>query len=280
MYSLVLNGESISVSKASLFMHCQLFRTKPGLLGQPYRVESSVSLDSLRVFVGAIGGAVAEVSDANIRDLSQLCDEFNFIELARTVGDWQAEHAQIDAVIRRELDLVRAALEERFESQVRTMLMLDQAQHRLREDGVHDAENPSAMEAEVSGLRSLLGETSASVEKAARDIDQVKAAAATQWMAHGRDICALEEEMRRVGKAIEVLANVESKYEKLREIVATQGDELAETRRQNLKLGGACSSRKKRICCLRQILQRRYTWWGCSQGWLRLQRRNSGFCGE
>jgi hypothetical protein len=36
----------------------------------------------------------------------------------------------------------------------------------------------------------------------------------------------------------EVLANFESKHEKLREIVATQGDELAETRRQNLELRG------------------------------------------
>jgi hypothetical protein len=130
MYSLVLNGESISVSKVSLFTLCQLFQTKPELLGQPYKVESSVSLDSLRVFVGAIGGAVAEISDANVRDLSQLCDEFNFIELAKTVGDWQAERAQINPVIRCELDLVRAALEERCESQVRTMLMLDQAVHR------------------------------------------------------------------------------------------------------------------------------------------------------
>jgi septal ring factor EnvC (AmiA/AmiB activator) len=93
-------------------------------------------------------------------------------------------------------------------------------------------------------------------------------------MAHGWEICALEEEIGRVGKAIEmtgmslgqqegewkaaigdlhkkaaqersevsglkeVLVNPESRHEKLREIVATQGDELAETRRQNMELGG------------------------------------------
>jgi chromosome segregation ATPase len=177
-------------------------------------------------------------------------------------------------VIRRELDLVRAALEERLESQVRSMLMLDQAVRREQGAAMSDAEKLSGMEAEVSGLRSLFGETAGSVQKAARDIDQVKAAAAEQRMAHGRDICALKEEMGRVGKAIEatgrslgqqegewkaaigelqekakheqnrfsglnkVLANLESKHEKLREIVATQGDELAETRRQNLELGG------------------------------------------
>jgi hypothetical protein len=91
---------------------CHLFQAKPELLGKPYRVESGVSSDSLRVFVGAIGGAAVEISDANVRDLSQLCDEFKFTELAKTVGDWQAEHPLIDPGIRRELDLVQARLDE------------------------------------------------------------------------------------------------------------------------------------------------------------------------
>jgi hypothetical protein len=203
MYSLVLNGEPIGVPIIPLVAKCGLFQTKPELLGKPYKVESTVSVDSLQVFAGAIGGAVAEISDANVRDLSRLCDEFQFVELAKTVGDWQAGHPQIEPVIRRELDLVRAALEERLESQDRPILMLDQALRRLREDGIHDAEKLSALEAEVSGLRSLLGETAASVQKAARNIDRVKAAAAEHESAHGRDICALEEEMGKVGKAIE-----------------------------------------------------------------------------
>jgi hypothetical protein len=108
MYNLVLNGEPISVSIASLIGKCRLFRTKPEVLHKPYKVESSVSLDSLQRFVGAIGCAVVEISGANVRDLSQLCDEFKFIELGKPVGDWQAEHPQIDPVIRCELDLVRA----------------------------------------------------------------------------------------------------------------------------------------------------------------------------
>jgi hypothetical protein len=70
MYSLVLNGESISVSIFSLIAKCRLFQTKPELLGKPYRVESVVSSDSLRVFVGALGGAAAEISEVNVRDLS------------------------------------------------------------------------------------------------------------------------------------------------------------------------------------------------------------------
>jgi hypothetical protein len=53
--------ESISVSIASLVAHCHLFQTKPGLLHKSYKVQSRVSLDSLRAFVGAIGGAVAVI---------------------------------------------------------------------------------------------------------------------------------------------------------------------------------------------------------------------------
>jgi chromosome segregation ATPase len=136
------------------------------------------------------------------------------------------------------------------------MLMLDQALHRGQEAAMSDAEKLTAMEAEVSGLRSLLGETDASGQKAARDINLVRAAAAQQRLAHGRDICALEEEMRRVKEAMtgigrslgqqesnvsglkEVLGHIEGKHEQLRVTVTRQSDELAETRRQNEELGG------------------------------------------
>jgi uncharacterized coiled-coil DUF342 family protein len=140
------------------------------------------------------------------------------------------------------------------------MLMLDQALHRRRQAAMSNAEKLSAMEAEVSWLRSAVRETSASVQKVARDIDQVKGAAAEQRMAHGWDICALEEEMGRVEKAIEatgrslgqqegewnaavnelqkkgkqgqsevlglkeMLGNLEGKHQKLRDTVARHGD--------------------------------------------------------
>jgi hypothetical protein len=195
MYSLVLNDEPINVSIASLVAKCSLFQAKPKLLGEPYRVESGVSLDSLRVFVNAIGGEVTEINDANVRDLSQLCDEFKFIELAKTVADWQAGHPLIDAVIQRELDLVRTALEQRLESHARTIVMLGQAVYRGQEAAISDAEK-------MERLRSLLGETAASVEKAVRDIDLVRAAAVGQQLAHGRDICLVAEEMERMREAI------------------------------------------------------------------------------
>jgi hypothetical protein len=73
--------------------------------------------------------SAVEISDGNVRDLSQLCDEFKFTELAKTVGDWQAEHPLIDPAVRRELDLVQARLHERLQWQARAMLMLDQDRH-------------------------------------------------------------------------------------------------------------------------------------------------------
>jgi hypothetical protein len=81
------------------------------------------------------------------------------------------------------------------------MLMLDQAFHQGRECVISDADMLTAMESEVSGLRSSLGEIAASGQKAARDIDLMRAAAEPR-LAHGRDICAVEEETRRVQEAM------------------------------------------------------------------------------
>jgi hypothetical protein len=99
-----------------------------------------------------------------------------------------------------------------------------------------DAEKLSAMEAEVSGLRSAVRGTSASVQKAARDIDQVKAAAAEQRMAHGRDICALEEEIGRVGMATEVTGRSLGQQEG--EWKAAVGDLLKKAAQERSKVSG------------------------------------------
>jgi hypothetical protein len=122
MHSLVLNGEPIKASMVSPVAKFRLFQTKPKLLSKPFRVESTVSSNSLLAFVDAIGGAVPRSPTRT----SQLCDEFEFTESAKAVGEWQAQHP----VIRHELDLVHAALEERLESQARTMSMRGQALHR------------------------------------------------------------------------------------------------------------------------------------------------------
>jgi hypothetical protein len=139
---------------------------------------------------------------------------------------------------------------------------------------ISDAEKLSVTEVEVSGLRSLLGDTAASAQKVARDIHLMRAAVTEQRMAHDRNICALEEEIGGVPEAIapigrplgqeegrwreavrdlqekskhepngvsrlnEVLGNLESQQKKLWEIVAGQGDEQAGPLRWNSELGG------------------------------------------
>jgi uncharacterized protein YoxC len=194
----------------------------------------------------------------------------------------------INPGIVREPDLVRAALEEQLESQARTVLILSQALYRQREAAMSAAEKLSAMEADVSGLRSLVGETAASGQNTARDIDVVKPAAAEQQLAHGRAICALEEEIGRVREAValigrsqrqqedewkgaidelhkkakgersevsgltEVLRNLEGKHEKLRDRVARQGDELAETFRRNEELTGRMQQLEEETRLLRE----------------------------
>jgi chromosome segregation ATPase len=135
-----------------------------------------------------------------------------------------------------------------------------------------NARKLAAMEAEVSGLQSLSAETAVSGKNAVCDIHRVIVAVAEKQLAHGGEICALEEEMQRVREAMagigrslgqqegewqavigdlckkvnqerndvsqlkEVLRILETKHEQLQAMVARQGDELAETRQWNLEL--------------------------------------------
>jgi hypothetical protein len=224
-----------------------MFQTAPKLFNESYRVESGVSSDSLQLFVGA----VAEMNDANVWDLSQLCDEFSFIELAKTVGDWQSKHSLADVGIGHGLDLVQAAL-ERLESHACTMWMLDRALNCRRETGMNDTEKRAAVEAEVSGLS----------ETTARDVHLVMVVT-KQRLVHGRGDCVLEEEMReamagigrsqvqqggewkaakhepsKVSERKEVLGNLKGNCEKIWGAVVRQSDELARTLRRKEELGG------------------------------------------
>jgi chromosome segregation ATPase len=131
------------------------------------------------------------------------------------------------------------------------MSMLDQALHRGQEAAMSDAEKLAAMEAEVSEVRSLLRESAASGHGAARNIGLLKAAVAEQPLAHGRGLCALEEQMGRVKEAgalgqqesevsgmKDAFQNLEGKHEQLQVTVTRQGYELTDHRRRNEELGG------------------------------------------
>jgi hypothetical protein len=58
------------------------------LLAQPsYDVQSRVSADSFRAFLGAIGGTERDITDGNASDLERLSDEFKFTTLSTAVAD-------------------------------------------------------------------------------------------------------------------------------------------------------------------------------------------------
>jgi hypothetical protein len=99
MDSLVLNDEPINVFRVSLSTKCHMLQTAPKFFSKSDRVESGVPSDSLRLFVGA----VAEMNGRDLRDLSQLCNEFSFMEFAKTVGNWQSKRSLADARIGHEL---------------------------------------------------------------------------------------------------------------------------------------------------------------------------------
>jgi hypothetical protein len=183
MQNLLLNGEADSVSVISLVTKCGLFQITEKLPSKPYKVESSISMCSLPEFARA----VAEISDANARDRSQLGDP------------------QIDPVIRRELDLVRAAPEQLF-ALGRSICALEEEMGRVREA---IAEMRRSMGQQDSEWKAAIGDLHTKARRERNDVSRLKA----------------------------LLQNAEGKHEKLRETVARQGDDLTETRGQNLELG-------------------------------------------
>jgi hypothetical protein len=110
MFSLVLNGESFSVPMEPLVMNCRLFLTNPTLLIKPYEVQSRVLAASFRVFLGAIGGSEATITNDNVSDLGQLCSEFEFSEFAQKVDDWRSALGAFDADGRGELRVLKVVI--------------------------------------------------------------------------------------------------------------------------------------------------------------------------
>jgi chromosome segregation ATPase len=73
MQDLVLDGEAFSISIGPLLTNCRLFQENRVLFAQPnYDVQSRVSVDSFRTFVGAIGGTEPDITDGNASDLELL----------------------------------------------------------------------------------------------------------------------------------------------------------------------------------------------------------------
>jgi hypothetical protein len=68
-----------------LVTHCTKFEATRALLAKPDEVESPLSGDSLRTFVGAISGTGTDLTSENTRDLWFLSDDLLKISLVKTL---------------------------------------------------------------------------------------------------------------------------------------------------------------------------------------------------
>jgi hypothetical protein len=73
---LLLNGAVFRVPSLALRQVCTKFATNP--LPAQYPVRSQVSSELLEKFQSALEGEAIEVTKANFKELSALCDEFGF----------------------------------------------------------------------------------------------------------------------------------------------------------------------------------------------------------
>jgi hypothetical protein len=105
----------------------------PTLLAKPYEVQARVSVDSFRVFLGAIGGSEATITSDNVSDLGRLCREFEFTAFAQKVDDWQSWHGSFDADMRRELQVLKTAMTDQRHRHERELCDLEYEVGLLRQ---------------------------------------------------------------------------------------------------------------------------------------------------
>jgi hypothetical protein len=108
-----------------------------------YDVQSRVSIDSFRIFVGAIVGIEADIPDGNARDLELVSDELKFTTLSTAVADWQAARLSLDADPR----LITASPSKRLQSHDQTLCLLDRRVDRLQQTAIK-GERPKVTKAE------------------------------------------------------------------------------------------------------------------------------------
>jgi hypothetical protein len=86
---LVHPDETVQIPVRTLILKCDLFADDPGLLQNPYKVTSPVSVEIFRTFISVLNGNTATITNANFRGLSLLCDEFHFGTFATEVSAFQ-----------------------------------------------------------------------------------------------------------------------------------------------------------------------------------------------
>jgi hypothetical protein len=72
----LLGGEVFRVQRLAARQACDCLAQGP--LAERLEVHSSVSAEVFRLFLSAVKGEVIEITNANIKGLSAVCDEFGF----------------------------------------------------------------------------------------------------------------------------------------------------------------------------------------------------------
>jgi hypothetical protein len=83
--------ETFKIPVLQVINKCSLFQNNPSLLGSPYRVQSSISLSIFREFLSALKGNSITITDTNLTELHQLCEEFGFSELSVKLSKFSDE---------------------------------------------------------------------------------------------------------------------------------------------------------------------------------------------
>jgi predicted RNase H-like nuclease (RuvC/YqgF family) len=215
MHSLALDGESFSVPTRLLVANCRLFATNPDLHTKPYDVQSRVSVASFRDFLAAIGGSEVTITSDNVSDLGRLCGEFEFMDFAQKLDDWQPAHGAFATEMRGELRVLRAAMADqrlRHEREIsdleHNVELLRQANNAQREAQEREAQAVAVVQkvvgqlaGAVEALRSENRRERSAFGEVARANEQLRAEVAGLKQRIG----LLEQENRRLSEANEVL---------------------------------------------------------------------------
>jgi hypothetical protein len=86
MHALFLDHEAFQLPIWLLRQQCELFIADPTLLDSPYHVQSRVRPEIFRIFLKAVKGTSATITNQNMPELSQLCTEFGFNGLANSLS--------------------------------------------------------------------------------------------------------------------------------------------------------------------------------------------------
>jgi hypothetical protein len=145
---------------------CNLFEKDPTFSDSPYRVQSPVSLSIFCTFVSALEGNAINITDRNLTELTQFCEEFVFTEIAAKLSEFrpsmdfkegEAKAGTEDADARGRI----AAREEKANPHSHVIAMLQDKVAQLSTDFVRLAMEVSALRLVSAGIQTLSEEVSA-----------------------------------------------------------------------------------------------------------------------